>query len=146
MAHFPEEISAYGGIYIQEDKKIEDTVFLHLHFASGVDAYLSWLDSHETRRVTVVGSKKMVIFDNIEPRNKLSIFDKGVDWIGEGGVSVRYGDIYLLSIPLHEPLRIVCEYFLDCIMDGKKPLSDGSDGLNVLRVLKKAQESLERIT
>jgi predicted dehydrogenase len=146
LEEFPVEIKASGGIYIQEDKKIEDTVFLHLHFDSGIDAHahLSWLDPHKTRRMTIVGSEKMVIFDDMEPRNKISIFDKGVDWSLEGGVSVRYGDIYLPNIPLYEPLRKVCEHFLDCINNKKRPLSDGNDGLRVLKVLKKAQESLAR--
>lgn len=142
---FPSRIEASGGIYVQERKKIEDAVFLHLNFPQGVDAnsHLSWLDPHKTRKLTIVGDKKMVVFDDMEPRNKLTIFDKGVEWTEKGGISVRYGDIYLPSIPLYEPLRAACEHFIDCVENGKEPKSDGKSGVEVLKVLKKAQESLE---
>jgi len=142
---FPSRIEASGGIYVQESKKIEDAVFLHLNFSSGIDAnaHLSWLDPHKTRKMTIVGDKKMIVFDDMEPRNKLAIFDKGVEWTEKGGVSVRYGDIYLPSIPLYEPLRAACEHFIDCVENGKEPKSDGKSGVEVLKVLKKAQESLE---
>ena len=142
----PSRVEASGGIYIQEQKRIEDAVFLHLNFPSGIDAnaHLSWLDPHKTRRMTIVGDKKMVVFDDMEPRNKLAIFDKGVEWTEKGGISVRYGDIYLPSILLHEPLTTACKHFIDCVENEKKPKSDGNSGLEVLKVLKKAQESLER--
>lgn len=142
----PSRIEASGGIYVQESKKIEDAVFLHLNFPSGVDAnaHLSWLDPHKTRKLTIVGDKKMVVFDDMEPRNKLAIFDKGVEWTEKGGISVRYGDISLPSIPLYEPLRAACEHFIYCVKNGKKPKSDGKSGVEVLKVLKKAQESLEK--
>jgi predicted dehydrogenase len=142
----PFHVEASGGVYIQERKKIEDAVFLHLNFPSGVDAnaHLSWLDPHKTRRITIVGDKKMVVFDDMEPRNKLAIFDKGVEWTEKGGISVRYGDIHLPVIPLNEPLKTACEHFIDCVENGKRPKSDGKSGLEVLKVLKKAQDSLER--
>ncbi len=142
---FPSRIEASGGIYIQENKRIEDAVFLHLNFPSGVDAnaHLSWLDPHKTRKMTIVGNKKMVVFDDMEPRNKLAIFDKGVECTEKGGISVRYGDILLPSISLREPLKAACEHFIDCVENGKSPKSDGKSGLEVLKVLKKAQESLE---
>jgi predicted dehydrogenase len=143
---FPSKIDTSGGIYVQETQKIEDAVFLHLNFPSGVDAHahLSWLDPHKVRRLTVVGDKKMIVFDDMEPRNKLAIFDKGVEWTEKEGISVRYGDIYLPSIPLNEPLKAACEHFIHCVEKGKRPKSDGNSGLEVLKVLKKAQESLEK--
>lgn len=146
LNEFPSRIEASGGIYIQERQKIEDAVFLHLSFPSGVDAHshLSWLDPHKTRKLTIVGDKKMVIFDDMEPRNKLTIFDKGVEWTEKGGISVRYGDIYIPSIPLYEPLKAVCEHFIDCVENNQNPKSDGDGGLKVLKVLKKAQSHLER--
>jgi predicted dehydrogenase len=142
---FPSRIEASGGIYVQENKKIEDAVFLHLSFPSGIDAntHLSWLDPHKTRRITIVGDKKMAVFDDMEPRNKLVVFDKGVEWTEKGGASVRYGDIYLPSIPLYEPLKEICNHFIDCVENGKRPKTDGTSGIEVLKVLKKAQESLE---
>jgi len=146
LNEFPSRIEASGGVYIQESQKIEDAVFLHLSFPSGVDvhAHLSWLDPHKTRKMTIVGDKKMVVFDDMEPRNKLTIFDKGVEWTEKGGISVRYGDIYIPSIILYEPLKAVCEHFIYCVENSQKPKSDGDSGLKVLKVLKKAQESLEK--
>jgi predicted dehydrogenase len=146
LNEFPSRIEASGGVYIQESQKIEDAVFLHLSFPSGVDAHahLSWLDPHKTRKLTIVGDKRMVVFDDMEPRNKLTIFDKGVEWTEKGGISVRYGDIYIPSIPLYEPLKAVCEHFINCVENNRKPKSDGYSGLEVLKVLKKAQDSLEK--
>lgn len=142
----PDLISAIGDVYIQKENCIEDTVFLHLHFPSGVDAHahLSWLDPHKIRRLTVVGSKKMAVFDDMEPRNKLTIFDRGAEWTEESGVGVRYGDIYIPNVPLKEPLRVVCEHFLECIEKDKKPWSDGFDGLKVIRILEEAERILKR--
>lgn len=142
----PDLVNATGGVYIQKDNNIEDTVFLHLHFPSGIEAHahLSWLDPHKIRKLTVVGSDKMAVFDDMEPRNKLIIFDKGVSWTEEGGVGVRYGDIHIPNIPLKEPLNEACEHFLECIEKGKEPRSDGYDGLKVIRILEKAQKSLKR--
>jgi UDP-2-acetamido-3-amino-2,3-dideoxy-glucuronate N-acetyltransferase len=142
---FPVRIETSGGIYVQETQKIEDAVFLHLNFSSGVDAHahLSWLDPHKTRRLTIVGDKKMIVFDDMEPRNKLAIFDKGVEWTEKGGISVRYGDICLPSIQLYEPLKAACEHFIHCVENGERPKSDGNSGIEVLKVLRKAQASLE---
>jgi UDP-2-acetamido-3-amino-2,3-dideoxy-glucuronate N-acetyltransferase len=142
---FPVRIETSGGIYVQETQKIEDAVFLHLNFPSGVDAHahLSWLDPHKTRRLTIVGDKKMIVFDDMEPRNKLAIFDKGVEWTEKGGISVRYGDICLPSIQLYEPLKAACEHFIHCVENGERPKSDGNSGIEVLKVLRKAQASLE---
>jgi len=142
----PNWVSATGGAYIQKDKRIHDTVFVNLHFPSGIDAYsqLSWLDPNKIRKFTIVGSEKMAVFDDMEPRNKLTIFDKGAEWREEGGVEVRYGDIHIPNIPLIEPLRLACNHFLKCIREKKRPRSDGYDGLRVLKVLERAQKSLEK--
>jgi len=142
----PNWVSATGGVYIQKDKRIHDTVFVNLHFPSGIDAYsqLSWLDPNKIRKFTIVGSEKMAVFDDMEPRNKLTIFDKGAEWREEGGVEVRYGDIHIPNIPLIEPLRLACNHFLKCIREKKRPRSDGYDGLRVLKVLERAQKSLEK--
>ncbi len=142
----PYLVSATGGAYIQSKESIEDTVFLHLKFPDGINAHahLSWLDPNKVRRLTVVGSDKMAVFDDMEPRNKLAIFDKGVEWSEERSVSVRYGDIYMPNIPLKEPLIEACSHFLECIERKKQPRSDGYDGLKVIKVLEKAQESLKK--
>ncbi|PYO86486.1 MAG: gfo/Idh/MocA family oxidoreductase, partial [Gemmatimonadetes bacterium] len=96
----PVRVAAHGKSYLQP--AIEDVVFLTMEFASGVLAHvqLSWLDPHKERKLTVVGAKKMVVFDDMEPREKLRIYDKGVDRPPEYGsfgesLAIREGDIFI---------------------------------------------------
>lgn len=144
----PENVSARGQSYLQDG--IEDVVFLNLAFPGKVMAQiqLSWLDPHKIRRTTIVGSKKMVVFDDMEPTEKIRIYDKGVvngtyGSFGEA-LSLRFGDINIPYIKMVEPLKLECQHFLDCIRDDKQPRSDGLDGLRVVKVLQAAQESLEK--
>ena len=104
MQQEPLAVSARGGCYIQEG--IEDVVFMDLVFESGVRAHIhvSWLDPVKVRRMTVVGSKKMTVFDDME-EDKLKIYDEGIDMSG-GEVSYRRGDVAVPSIDLREPLNI----------------------------------------
>ncbi|MFW6006337.1 MAG: Gfo/Idh/MocA family protein [Candidatus Bipolaricaulota bacterium] len=141
----PKEVTAEGGSYLEREKGKEDTVFLTIEFEDGVKAHshLSWLDPHKTRRMTVVGSKKMATFDDMESRNKLWIFDKGAEKSGEGGFNVRYGDVYIPNISLEEPMKKMCRHFLQSFENGTEPRSDGEDGLNVLKVLDAARRSLK---
>jgi predicted dehydrogenase len=144
----PVAVAAQGLTYLQPG--IPDTVFLTLRFASGRAAHVhvSWLDPHKVRRITVVGSRKMAVFDDIETTEKLRIYDKGVnppDYDSYGdSLSLRFGDIYIPRVDMREPLRLECQHFVDCIAQGKTPLSDGRNGLQVLRVLEAGQRSLER--
>jgi predicted dehydrogenase len=119
---------------------VEDVVFGFMRFPSGMSAHLhlSWLDPHKERRFTVVGSKKMATFDDMDPERKVTIFDKRVE-----AYKARSGDIWSPSIPLGEPLRIECQHFLDCIAEGRAPVSDGASGLRVVRVLERLQDELE---
>jgi predicted dehydrogenase len=110
--------------------------------------HVSWLDPCKVRRVTVVGSKKMVVLNDIEALEKIKIYDKGVDApehsdnFGEFQFSYRYGDILIPNIRQVEPLKMECQDFLDCIIQHKKPCSDGEVGLNVVKILEAAQKSL----
>jgi predicted dehydrogenase len=110
--------------------------------------HVSWLDPNKVRRLTIVGSHKMVVYDDVETLEKLRIYDRGVDapphtdTFGEFQLSYRYGDITIPSLPSTEPLRLECEHFLECIETGRAPLTDGAHGLNVVRVLESAQASL----
>ena len=145
----PVEVSAYGGIFLQKKEKIEDVVFVDLRFKNGVvgNLHLSWLDPNKVRKITLVGSKKMMVFDDMESRDKLKIFDKGViknNLEDRVEFNVRYGDIYIPKIDTSEPLRLECLHFIDCIEKNKTPRSDGEDGLRVVRVLEAAQESLDK--
>jgi predicted dehydrogenase len=143
----PEEVSARGECYLQ--KGVEDVVFGYIKFPSGMIGHLhvSWLDPHKSRKITVVGSEKMVVFDDMESDRKVTIYDKGAvvpqyESYGEY-VSLRFGDIHIPRIANDEPLRVECQHFIDCIREGKQPLSDGRDGLNVVRVLEAMQVSLK---
>lgn len=144
----PEVVAAQGLTYLQPG--IPDTVFLTLHFASGRAAHVhvSWLDPHKVRSITVVGSQKMAVFDDVDSTEKLRIYDKGVqrpayDSYGDS-LSLRFGDISIPRIDMREPLRLECQHFVDCIVNGQTPLSDGRNGVQVLRVLDAGQRSLER--
>jgi predicted dehydrogenase len=156
----PLSVSAIGGKFISTN--LPDVVFFHLEFEGGVLAHghVSWLDPHKTRKCTIVGSRRMIIFDDMEPSDKLKIFDKGVA-IGtpdrhyggllntrgvpvQSDLSIREGDIVIPRLSSTEPLRLEQQHFLECVASGKRPLTDGANGLKVLRVMEAAQESLDR--
>lgn len=143
----PVEIYARGESYIRDG--IHDVVFVSLKFPDKITAniQLSWLDPHKVRKLTVVGSKKMVTFDDVESMEKLKIYDKGAykpdyDTYGEY-ISLRFGDIHIPKIDGGEPLRTECQHFLDCVAERKASCSDGVNGLKVLKVLEAAQHSLD---
>lgn len=145
----PDNVSARGQAYLQKD--VEDVVFVYLSFPDKVMAQiqLSWLDPHKIRRTTIVGSRKMAVFDDMEPTENVRIYDKGVmnnpayGSFGEA-LSLRFGDIRIPYIKMVEPLKLECQHFIDCIQNDVQPRSDGLDGLRVVRVLQAAQESLDR--
>lgn len=143
----PVEVSARGESYIQ--KGIEDVVFVHMKFSDKTMAHmqLSWLDPHKMRKITLVGSEKMVVFDDMSSDEKIRLYDKGVfkpdfETYGEY-IGLRFGDIHIPKVSGSEPLKIECQHFLDCIRDRSKPVSDGESGLRVVRVLEAAQKSLD---
>jgi predicted dehydrogenase len=149
LGEMPATVAAQGQSYLQPG--IEDTVFLTLRFVDGrmAHSHVSWLDPHKVRRLTVVGSQRMAVFDDVEPAEKLRIYDKGVDRAPEyhsygDALTLRFGDIYVPRIEMKEPLRLECQHFLDCIERHERPLSDGNNGLQVLRVLGALQKSLEK--
>ena len=145
----PVEVSAYGGVFLQKKEKIEDVVFVSIRFKNGVvgNLHLSWLDPNKVRKITLVGSKKMIVFDDMETRDKLKIFNKGViknNLEDRVEFNVRYGDINIPKIDASEPLKLECLHFIECIEEDKTPRSDGKDGLRVVRILEAAQESLNK--
>jgi UDP-2-acetamido-3-amino-2,3-dideoxy-glucuronate N-acetyltransferase len=137
----PQRVWAHGASYLQE--QIEDMALIILEFASGVRAHVhvSWLDPHKTRKLVVVGRKRMAIFDDTSSE-KLFLFDKYVVR-ADGRLLPHDEGAHSISVPNDEPLRKVCEHFLQCIERGERPRSDGRDGLRVLRVLEAAQRSLD---
>lgn len=145
MGAFPISVSATGAPYIRE--KIEDVVFVNLKFKNDVIAHThaSWLDPHKIRQFTVVGSKRMAVFDDIAASDKLKIYDKGVDMVaGKPSVTLRSGGVIVPKIEAIEPLKIECIEFLDCVINNRAPLASVDNGIEVLRILEAAQKSLER--
>jgi predicted dehydrogenase len=147
----PIRVAAHGKSYLQP--AIEDVVFLTMEFASGVLAHvqMSWLDPHKERKLTVVGAKKMVVFDDMEPREKLRIYDKGVDRPPEYGsfgesLAVREGDIFIPRIPSVEPLAAELAHFVRAAQGREAPRAGAAadDGVRVVRVLEAASRSLAR--
>jgi len=141
----PSECSAIGESYMREG--VEDVVFCYLRFPSGLAAHLhlSWLDPHKERRFTVVGSRKMATFDDMESERKLTVYDKGFDedFSSYGEYIARSGDSWSPRVPNDEPLRVECVHFAECVLEGAAPRSDGESGLRVVRVLEQLQGSLE---
>jgi len=131
-------------------KGIHDVAYINLFFADNIMAHVhvSWLDPCKVRRVTVVGSKKMAVYNDIESLEKIKIYDKGVESpaytnnFADFQFSYRYGDILIPTIHFVEPLRVECQHFIDCIINHCEPTSNGQDGLNVVKVLEAAQRSL----
>jgi predicted dehydrogenase len=144
----PIDVVARGSAFLQGS--VEDVVFVDLRFPGGKMAHVhvSWLDPHKLRKVTVVGSQKMVVFDDMEASEKIRIYDKGVDRAGQvvsygDALTVRSGDIVIPKISLQEPLKLECQHFVECVRERRTPLTDGADGLRVVKVLAAAQASLE---
>jgi predicted dehydrogenase len=147
LGQVPVSVSARGESYLQPG--IEDVVFINMKFADRRMAQLqvSWLDPHKVRKITIVGSKKMVVFDDVESTEKLKIFDKGVTGVSYesygDSITLRFGDINIPHITMTEPLRVECQHFVDCVLNDLQPLTDGEDGLRVVRVLEAAQHSMK---
>ncbi len=143
----PTDVSVRGQSFIQEG--IEDVAFLSLYFPNRIMAHihLSWLDPHKVRKTTLVGADKMAVFDDAEATEKLRIYNSHAEvpaarTYGEA-IQVRFGDILIPRIDMTEPLKLECQHFVDCVASRSTPVSDGRDGLRVVRILEAAQRSLE---
>ena len=140
----PAELEAFGESYMRHG--VEDVVFCHLRFPSGLSAHLhlSWLDPHKERRFTVVGSKRMATFDDMALEQKVTVYDKGFDqdFSSYGEYIARSGDVWSPRVSNEEPLRIECRHFLDCVREGREPRSGAESGVRVVRVLEQLDRSL----
>jgi predicted dehydrogenase len=149
MGRMPESVSCQGQSHYRQG--IEDVALLGLHFADNVIAFVhvSWLDPNKIRRTTVVGSRKMLVYDDTALQEKIRIYDKGVDvnryydTFGDFQFSYRYGDIQIPLIEETEPLKTECEHFADCIRTGNTPRTSGLSGARVVSVLHAANLSLK---
>ncbi len=137
----PVRVCAYGACYLQKD--IADMVFVTLEFSNKILGHIhaSWLDPQKTRKLVVIGSKKMAVFDDTSSE-KLVLFSKYAVQTDRRFLSRDEG-AWVVPVEHREPLGIVCEHFIRCIQSGERPRSDGHDGLRVLRVLEAAQRSLD---
>jgi predicted dehydrogenase len=148
LGESPWSVSTRGVACVQE--AIEDVAYMTLAFPSGILAHarMSWLDPCKTRRITVIGSKKMVVYDDLEIHEKLKIYDQSVnairrtDTFGEFQFAYHYGSVLSPYIHFEEPLRLECLHFLECVREHKQPLTDGRSGIRVIEVIEAAQRSL----
>jgi predicted dehydrogenase len=147
LGELPVRVSAVGRDYVQPG--IPDVAFLDVTFASGVIAHVevSWLSPSKLRNTTIVGSRKMLVYDDTENLEKVKLFDKGVNYkdpetFGEYQLSYRAGDIVSPKLDSFEPLGAEMEDFLRCIEEGGRPRADAMSGLQVVRVLEEAEKSL----
>ena len=145
----PLEVSARGSASVRPG--IHDVAYVDLKFPDNVMAHLhlSWLDPCKVRRVTIVGSKKMVVCNDLLVDEPIRIYDKGVDRPPETDqfsafhLQYRYGGMQVPYVPFKEPLRTQCEHFLDCIRTGARSHSDGRIGMQIVRILEEADRSLQ---
>lgn len=145
----PIEVSARGRANVRPG--IHDVAYLDVRFPGDILAHfhLSWLDPCKIRRVTIVGSKKMVVFDDISETEKVRIYDKGViqtystDQFQEFHLQYHYGTVTIPYVPFREPLRVQCEHFVECIRTSSLPQSNGWVGAKVVRILEQADKSLQ---
>lgn len=155
LGETPSRVTAKGFTFLQNG--IEDVVFGSLDFPSGSAAHIhvSWLDPVKTRRIVVVGSKKMLVYDDVSSESKITLYDKGIDKKNivrnlpdiESFASFhfenRYGEILIPHLRFQEPLALECQHFIKCVREGREPMTGGQSGLDVVRVLEDAQLSLK---
>ncbi len=146
----PMTVNCRGSAHITQG--IEDVTTMCLGFAKQRTAIIhsSWLDPRKVREMTIVGSKRMVVYDDVAPLEKIRIFDARVespphyDTFAEFQYAYHYGDMYVPYIKQEEPLKTECQHFLDCIKHGTSPLTDGKQGLELVRILEASTKSLEK--
>jgi len=146
----PVSINCQGKAHI--NPPIEDITTMEIDFANGGFATIrnSWLDPYKVIEMTFVGIKRMLVFNDLEPIEKLKIFDKRVetppyyDTFGDFQYSYHYGDIYSPYLQQSEPLKGECQHFLDCIKNNSQPDTDGLNGLQVVQILEAASKSLKK--
>ncbi|MGZ3663142.1 MAG: Gfo/Idh/MocA family protein [Ktedonobacterales bacterium] len=145
----PVSVRTTGAAYIQPG--IVDVAYAYLQYADGLIAHmqLSWLHPSKVRRLTAVGDRRMAIYDDVEPQDKLRIYNRGVDiprppsTFEEFQLSYRTGETIIPSIQFTEPLHVACEHFANCIRSGRSPITDGVWSLPITRTLTAIHRSLE---
>jgi hypothetical protein len=149
MGEMPTSVNCRGSAHITPG--VEDVTSMCLTFGKDRSAIVhsSWLDPRKVREMTIVGSKRMIVYDDVAPLEKIRVFDSRVerpphyDTFAEFHYAYHYGDVYAPYIKQEEPLKIECQHFLDCIRDGKTPLSSGVQGMETVRILEASSLSLK---
>lgn len=144
----PELVVATGGAHVNS---LEDVAFLTVYFPNNVIAHINvnWLSPVKVRTTLVGGQRKMLVWNDLDPAEKIRVYDKGAEVRSEQGVhqllvSYRSGDMWAPRVEELEALQLETRYFLDCVASGKRPFNDGHAGLRVVKILESAEESLKR--
>jgi len=142
LNELPDSVSANGGNYLHKD--ISDVTISNLNFQSGVKShtFVSWLHPYKDQRFVIIGDKKMALFNDVNPKEKLFIYEHKIDWIARSPIP-HPEQAKVIEIEDKEPLRSECEHFINCIQKRTPPLTDGNEGLRVLKILEACQKSLE---
>ena len=148
MGEPPIAVNCRGCAHITPD--VEDVTMICLTFPKQRTAIVhnSWLDPRKIREMTIVGSKRMIVYDDVAPLEKIRVFDARVetpphyDTFAEFQYAYHYGDVYVPYVKQEEPLKSECQHFLDCIKNGTQPLTDGKNGLELVRILEASSKSL----
>ena len=148
LGQVPESVRCQGARCL--NGQVEDVIFLTLNFGGNVlcHVHASWLDPSKMREMTVVGSRKMIVYDDVSAEGKVRVYDKGAFrkgdvTYGDFQYKLHSGDILIPRLDLKEPLQEECAHFVACVRGGMRPLTDGQNGLRVLQVLAAGQQSLE---
>jgi predicted dehydrogenase len=149
MGKQPVTVNCHGSAHVTPG--IEDVTTMCLTFNDQQSAIIqsSWLDPRKVREMTIVGSKRMIVYDDVAPLEKIRIFDARVerpphyDTFGEFHYAYHYGDVNIPYIKQEEPLKVECQHFLDSIRTGNAPLSCGNAGTNLVKILEASSQSLK---
>jgi len=151
LGRLPHSVSAFGGCHADPKNRIEDVAYLNLDFGDGLLAafHVNWLSPVKLRHFIVGGSQKSIVYNDLEPAEKIKVYDRGLtvadDPESRRGVLVDYrtGDVWSPHLEASEPLANVVRHFAECIASGQIPLTDGEAGLRVVRILEAAQQSIK---
>jgi predicted dehydrogenase len=149
LGEFPIAVNCQGNAHVTPH--IEDVTNMSLTFRQNRFATIqsSWLEPRKVREMTIVGTRRMIVYDDLQTSEKIRVYDVRVerpphyDTFAEFHYSYHYGDSYIPHIQQEEPLKVVCQHFVDCIESGTKPVSSGREGLELIRVLEAASASLK---
>ena len=142
LGEMPAEVAAHGGSYLNQG--VADVTMTTMDFPSGVKSHIfvSWLHPYKEQKLVIVGDRKMAVFDDVVPKDKLLVFSHRIDWIDRVPVPKKE-DAEVIAFEADEPLRRECGHFLECIENRRKPRTDGENGLRVLEILDLCQKSLQ---